>query len=141
VSKFSKVSIFSDLNNLEDIRLNRYAADLVGYTQTELEQTFADHIAACLDDALAADRESLLAKVKSWYNGYTWDARTYVYNPFSILRFFKSHVFDNYLFQTGAPSLLIAKLKESGYFNLNVLEASNSLLESYSLDNLDARAS
>jgi Predicted AAA-ATPase/PD-(D/E)XK nuclease superfamily len=140
VSKFSKVSIFSDLNNLTDITLDPSVADLTGYTQAELEGTFADWIALCLQKKLAPDRESLLAKIKTWYNGYTWDSDIFVYNPFSILNFFRMSKFEDYWFKTGTPSFLIKKLEETGYFNLNELQASASLLESYSLDNLDVRA-
>jgi Predicted AAA-ATPase/PD-(D/E)XK nuclease superfamily len=140
VSKFSKVSIFSDLNNLTDITLGRLAPDLVGYTQSELEFVFQEWIDFGLAEAIAPDRESLLAKIKNWYNGYTWDTRHFVYNPFSILNFFTMLSFEDYWFKTGTPTFLIAKLKEAKFFNLNVIQASTSLLESYSLDNLDVRA-
>ena len=140
VSKFSKVSIFSDLNNLLDITLDESVADLVGYTQSELETHFGEWIDLALQKQLAPDRERLLAKIKLWYNGYTWDIRTFVYNPFSILSFFKLRSFEDYWFRTGTPSFLIKKLKESGYFNLNGLKINASLLESYSLDDLDVRS-
>lgn len=140
VSKFSKVSIFSDLNNLDDITFDRSAADLVGYTQEELEGYFSAWIDLCVKDVPAPDRESLLAKIKLWYNGYTWDTRSYVYNPFSILNFFKKRSFEDYWFKTGTPTFLIKKLKEAGYYNLNNLQASASLLENYSLEDLDVRS-
>jgi Predicted AAA-ATPase/PD-(D/E)XK nuclease superfamily len=140
VSKFSKVSIFSDLNNLIDLTLDPSVADLTGYTQTELEGTFPEWIALCLEKKLAPDRESLLAKIKIWYNGYTWDTETFVYNPFSILNFFRMRSFEDYWFKTGTPNFLIKKLKETGFFNLTEIQASTSLLESYSLDNLDVRS-
>jgi hypothetical protein len=140
VSKFSRVSIFSDLNNLDDVTMDRSTADLVGYTQTELEQYFEPWINLCLEDGLAPNRNGLLSKIKQWYNGYTWDTKTFVYNPFSILNFFKKRSFEDYWFKTGTPTFLIKKLKEAAYFQLNDLEISDSLLESYSLEDLDARS-
>ena len=69
VSKFSKVSIFSDLNNLTDLTMNRSAATLLGYTQDELEANFPEHIGA-LAVALGKSREETLAELRDWYNGY-----------------------------------------------------------------------
>jgi Predicted AAA-ATPase/PD-(D/E)XK nuclease superfamily len=140
VSKFSKVSIFSDLNNLLDLTLDEVSADLVGYTQLELEQNFEDWIVYAVEKQLTPDRESLMATIKEWYNGYTWDTRTFVYNPFSILNFFRMRHFENYWFNTGTPTFLIHKLKEAGQYNFNDLKVSNSVLESYSLDNMDVHA-
>jgi hypothetical protein len=140
VSKFSKVSIFSDLNNLTDVTLDRSVSDLMGYTQGELEKYFEDWIEQCIEEHIAPDREQLLAKIKAWYNGYTWDTRTYVYNPFSILHFFRMYSFEDYWFKSGTPSFLVKKLKETGYFNLNDLKVSRQIFESYSLENLDVRA-
>ncbi len=140
VSKFSKVSIFSDLNNLDDITLDRSSADLVGYTQLELETYFGEWMEQCVAEGLAPDRESLLAKVKKWYNGYTWDTRTFVYNPFSILNFFKKRSFEDYWFKTGTPTFLIKKLKEAEHFNLNDLRVTRQIFDSYSLDNLELRS-
>ena len=141
VSKFSKVSVFSDLNNLNDITLNPRHATLVGYTQSELEAYFQEWIQNTLQEMPEeATATSLLAQIKEWYNGYTWNGRDYVYNPFSVLNFFASGVFQDYWFKTGTPSFLIHKIKEAGYFNLNNLKTSEQLFESYTLDNLDIRS-
>ena len=86
VSKFSRVSFFSELNNLKDLTIHSQYATLLGYTQEELEHYFAERL-----DQLAPDfsgREALLSQIKQWYNGYSWDAEHFVYNPFSILNFF-----------------------------------------------------
>lgn len=140
VSKFSKVSIFRDLNNLIDITLDESVADLVGYTQSELEAHFGEWIELALQKKLAPDRESLLAKIKRWYNGYTWDTRTFVYNPFSILSFFRLRSFEDYWFKTGTPTFLIKKLKEAEYFRLNDLRVTRQVFDSYALDNLEPRS-
>ncbi len=104
VSKFSKVSIFSGLNNLQDITLNpRYSA-LCGYTQTELEQSFAEHL-------VGADLE----QVKQWYNGYSWLGEA-VYNPFDILLFLsQGQSFLPYWFETGTPTFLVELFKANRY--------------------------
>ena len=80
ISKLSKVSIFSDLNNLNDITFNRQYSDLVGYTQSELEGTFEPYIQRAIIE-LNIDRITLLEKLRQKYNGYSWDGNRYVYNP------------------------------------------------------------
>lgn len=111
VSKFSKVSLFSGLNNLEDITLDpRYSA-LCGYTQAELEQSFGEHLQG-------AD----MGLVQQWYNGYNWLGES-VYNPFDILLFIsKGKEFLPYWFETGTPSFLVEILRQRE-FHLPDLEA------------------
>jgi hypothetical protein len=101
VSKFSGVSVFSALNNPRDLTIDdRYAA-ICGYTQEELEINFAPYL-----DLVAKNtnqtKDKLLDKIKYWYNGYTWDGKTSVYNPFSTLTFFDLQTFSNYWIKTGA---------------------------------------
>ncbi len=140
VSKFSKVSIFSDLNHLADITLHPKFGDLVGYTQMELEHNFKDWIDETLHLYPNEGKTALLEEVRRWYNGYNWRGPNNVYNPFSILNFFSSGNFEDYWFKTGTPTFLIKKLKEAQYFQLNDLAVSTALMESYTLDNLDVRA-
>jgi len=140
VSKFSKVSVFSDLNNLNDITIDDNYSDLTGYTQGELESTFSEWIDHCLKKMKPQSREELLFNIKKWYDGYTWDGKVHVYNPFSILNFFSKSTFQYYWFKTGTPSFLIKKIKEAGHFNLNDLKVSGLIFESYSLDNLEIRS-
>jgi Predicted AAA-ATPase/PD-(D/E)XK nuclease superfamily len=140
VSKFSKVSIFSDLNNLDDITLDENVADLVGYTQAELEHFFEPWINYTLEKYTDFSRESLLELIKKWYNGYSWDGQVRVYNPFSILSFFKKRSFEDYWFKTGTPTFLIKKMKEDRYFKLDEMTVNALLFESYSLDNLELRS-
>ncbi len=140
VSKFSKVSIFSDLNHLDDITLDKNFDDIVGYTQQDIEAYFEDWIALALSDGVSPDRETLLSEIKKWYNGYSWGGKHSLYNPFSILNFFKKQSFEDYWFKTGTPSFLIKKLKEAQYFVINDLRLGRPAFESYSLDDLDLRA-
>ncbi|MBE2207970.1 MAG: ATP-binding protein [Saprospiraceae bacterium] len=140
VSKFSKVSVFSDLNNLNDITIDDNYSDLVGYTQDELESTFTQWIDHCLQKMKSFSKDTLLANIKNWYDGYTWDGEVHVYNPFSILNFFSKSSFQDYWFKTGTPTFLIHKIKEAGHFNFNDLKVSGLIFESYSLDNLETRS-
>lgn len=135
VSKFSKVSIFSDLNHLYDLTFVREAAALVGYTQAELEQYFEPYMAE-VEAYQGMGRPALLEKVRAWYNGYSWDGRTRVYNPFSILCFFREGDFRNFWFETGTPTVLLKLLKEQHLYKLDNLEASERSFASYDIESL-----
>lgn len=112
VSKFAKVSVFSGLNNLNDITLDpRYSA-ICGYTQDELEDSFAAHIADYSTKA-GIEPARLLKQIKEWYNGYSWDGATTVYNPFSTLLLFAQQTFGSFWFATGTPGFLIRMLKDT----------------------------
>ncbi|MCB1920635.1 MAG: AAA family ATPase [Candidatus Competibacteraceae bacterium] len=99
VSKFSKVSLFSDLNNLKDITLDPRVATLCGYTEPELTTAFAEHLQG-VD----------LAEVQRWYNGYNFLGEP-VYNPFDILLYLDSRQFKPYWFESGTPSFLIELMR------------------------------
>lgn len=135
VSKFSKVSIFSELNNLADITLNRYFADLTGYTQTELEAAFAPYMAGAAD-GLELNREELLTQLRHHYNGYSWDGRTHLYNPFSVLSFFAQTEFRNFWFETGTPTFLLKLLKREWLYQLDNLTVSERTFSSYDIEHL-----
>ena len=127
VSKFSKVSLFSGLNNLKDITIDgRYSA-ICGYTQDELESVFIDRL-----------RGVDLDQVRLWYNGYNWLGEE-VYNPFDILLYLDSREFRPYWFETGTPTFLV-KLLQEGKYNVPALEeltASEKLLGSFDVDRID----
>ena len=140
VSKFSKVSVFSKLNNLTDLTMDVRFATMLGYTQEELEKNFAEHIEN-LVQSQGLDRKELLAKLKLWYDGYRFeeDADT-VYNPVSIGKFFESGgKFKNYWFETGTPSFLL-KLAKKQQFDFEK-ELSHPVSElafaSYEIDKLE----
>ncbi len=104
VSKFSKVSIFSDLNNLTDLTMNRQAATLLGYTQEEVEANFPDYIER-LAKAQGTSLQDTLEELRVWYNGYRFeeDAPT-VYNPVSLMKCFSDcRNTEIFLFHLTAP--------------------------------------
>jgi len=114
VSKFSRVSIFSGLNNLQEVTQDESCATLLGITQVELEENFAEHLTA-LQTKLQMNRPHLLAEIERWYNGYSWDGVQKVYNPFSLLNLFAKLKFSNYWFTSGTPTFLIKLLKTQNY--------------------------
>ncbi len=127
VSKFSKVSLFSGLNNLKDITLHPAYATICGYTQEELERIFADRLEG-LD----------LSEIRHWYNGYNFLGEP-VYNPFDILLFLDSGLFRPYWFETGTPSFLIKLLLEKRFLIpcLEDLEAGETILSSFDVDYIE----
>ena len=101
VSKFTKVSVFSVLNNLTDITLDRRYSAICGYTERDLDTVFATELAGL-------DRE----QVREWYNGYRWRGAEKVYNPYDVLLLFDSREFAAHWFETGTPAFLVDTLFE-----------------------------
>ena len=128
VSKFSKVSIFSGLNNLVDISLYPQYGNICGYTQADLETSFQPYLEG-------VDME----KVKRWYDGYNF-LKDNVYNPFDILNFCANgHLYKNYWFESGTPSFLINLIKEKRFFppDLQNIKVGEEILQSFDIDNIE----
>ncbi len=136
VSKFSKVSIFSDLNHLEDLTLDENYATLTGYTQTELEFYFEDYIQSVMERHQLA-RPVLLEMMRENYNGFSWDATHTVYNPFGTLSFFKKRAFEGFWFASGTPTFLVNLMKKQVKFEYENTASTTALLDKYDLNNLD----
>lgn len=135
VSKFSKVSIFSDLNNLTDLTMDSKAATLLGYTQEELEDCFDEHIDA-LGHSQGWGRQKTLEDLKFWYNGYRFHgASDTVYNPVSTMKCLDHGEFKNYWFETGTPTFLVELLKRSP-LDMSDLSAPESLFSVYDVEAL-----
>ena len=99
VSKFSKVSLFSGLNNLIDITVDEPYSSICGYTEGDLDTVFAPELPGL-------DRE----RIREWYNGYCWGGEERVYNPFGVLLLFRGRKFAAHWFETGSPSFLVEAL-------------------------------
>lgn len=128
VSKFTKTSLFSGLNNLVDISLDEDYGDICGYSQNDVETTFKPYL-----DGVD------MSELKSWYNGYNFLGSD-MYNPFDILLFIsKKHKYQNYWFETGTPTFLIELIKKNNYFlpALTNLKVDEKLLSSFDINNLD----
>ena len=116
VTKFSKISIFSDLNNLKDISMHEAYAGMCGMTQKELEVNFQPEIQA-LAEKQKLDYSQALAALKQWYDGYLFHpAGEGMYNPYSILNAFDYKEIKSYWFGTGTPTFLVNFLKEAHYY-------------------------
>ncbi len=126
VSKFSKVSIFSGLNNLNDITVDARYSALCGYTQADVDRVFAPELPGLDRDA-----------VRRWYNGYNWTGEA-VYNPFDLLLLFQKREFRSYWFETGTPTFLIDLLGERQFFTprLARLRADEALLSAFDVDHI-----
>lgn len=136
VSKFSRVSIFSDLNNLFDLSMDRSAATLLGYTQAELEHYFTPYMPET-EQYLNLSRSELLEKIRLWYNGYTWDLRNKVYNPYSILSFFQAQAFRNFWFESGTPTFVPKLMRRDKVYRLNNVRVDELSLGNYDLERLE----
>jgi hypothetical protein len=129
VSKFSKVSLFSGVNQIVDITLDERYATICGYTQHDLETTFADHLAG-VD----------WAKLKAWYNGYNFLGDS-VYNPYDVLLFIdKNKDYRSYWAETGGTSFLFKLFRENPFFipDLDNIEADEQLLSSFDINHIKA---
>ena len=132
VSRFSRVSIFSDLNNLEDITIGKNFNNLVGITQAELEHNFGPEISE-----MTQENPATLVKTKEWYNGYSWGGKETLYNPFSLLNLMKSREFRNFWYTTGTPTFLFEQLRKRKLGDMDGIQASANTLAEFNTDKLD----
>ncbi|MDR0912986.1 MAG: ATP-binding protein [Methanobrevibacter sp.] len=138
VSKFSKTSIFSDANNFNDITTTPDYATICGYTQDDLKEF--DYYIKKNMKINNLNKEDFLNKMKYWYDGYSWDGKNFLYNPYTLLNFFENGKFSNYWFESGTPKLLISLLKRDS-IDIDVLIDENSIISgsfpNFDLNNLD----
>ncbi|MEZ5536303.1 MAG: ATP-binding protein [Thiolinea sp.] len=130
VSKFSRVSLFSGLNNLKDITLDPRYSTICGYTDTDVDTVFTPELEGL-------DRE----EIRRWYNGYHWLGEG-VYNPFDILQLFDNREFNNYWFETGTPTFLVDLLfeRQVATIKLDGLFSSAAMLSSFDVGAIETEA-
>ena len=131
VSKFSKVSLFSGLNNLIDITLEPAYSALCGYTEGDLDTVFSAELPGL-------DRE----RIREWYYGYSWGGTERVYNPFDVLLLFRTRKFKAWWFETGTPSFLVETLLERGVASpaLDGMLATEKLLGTFDVGRIATEA-
>jgi hypothetical protein len=112
VSKIGKMSLFSGLNNINDISLDQEYANICGITQNELLQYFDVYINR-LAEGLNKNIPETTELLKNWYNGYSWNGIDTLFNPYSLLNVFQKKVFQNYWFDTGTPTFLIKMVRQN----------------------------
>lgn len=141
VSRFSKVSVFSGMNNLTDITLQKQFGSLLGFTQEDLETTLLPYLQQ-LEQQEKTDTTTLLYQIKKWYNGYSWNEIEKVYNPFSILNLFQQQRFSNYWFSTGTPTFLIEQMTKARLtpVDLTNVQLTDISFDAYDLEHLDIKA-
>ncbi|MCP5159858.1 MAG: ATP-binding protein, partial [Gammaproteobacteria bacterium] len=130
VSKFSKVSLFSGLNNLNDITVDAHYSAICGYTEADVDTVFAPELSGL-------DRK----EIRHWYNGYHWLGEA-VYNPFDLLLLFDKRQFRPWWFETGTPGFLIDLLAQRGFFtpNLARLRTGLELLSTFDVEHIATEA-
>ncbi|MFH1644736.1 MAG: AAA family ATPase [bacterium] len=141
VTRFSKISIFSGLNNLYDLTFEKEAETLLGYTQKEVDFYFEERIKQFASEQKTSKTQILL-QLKDWYNGYSFfDGEKKVYNPFSILLALKSFNFRNYWFETGTPTFLLDLIKEKGFDHMDPksFEATEIDLSNFEIETLPVK--
>ena len=131
VSKFSKVNLFSQLNNLTDLTLDRRYSAICGYTEDDLDTVFAPELAGL-------DRE----QVREWYNGYRWRGEEKVYNPYDVLLLLDSREFEAHWFETGTPSFLVETLfkRRVSSVSLDETVSTADLLSAFDVEHIGTEA-
>ena len=131
VSKFSKVSLFSDLNNLTDITLDRRYSAICGYTEEDLDTVFAPELPGL-------DRE----RIREWYNGYRWGGAEKVYNPYAVLLLFDRREFRAHWFESGTPAFLVETLfkRRVSSVSLGGMAGTEELLSAFDVDRIGTEA-
>ena len=131
VSKFSKVSVFSVLNNLTDLTLDRRYSAICGYTERDLDTVFAPELAGL-------DRE----QVREWYNGYRWRGEEKVYNPYDVLLLLDTREFAAHWFETGTPAFLVDTLLERrvASVSLGTMVSTGDLLSAFDVGKIGTEA-
>ena len=136
VSKFSKVSIFSDMNYFDDLTLNNQFATMCGFTEAEIRQ----YCYGGLEDLAVQENtsiEAVMDKIRFWYNGFSWNAKDFVYNPYSTMHLMDSLEFKNYWFESGTPTFLVKLINARYTYNMKDIKVKASVYDWYDLRNLD----
>ena len=138
VSKFAKTSLFSGLNNLNDLTIDPRADQLLGYTDKEIDHYLKPYINQIAKEK-EIENQTIRKEMKEWYNGYRFSENPIkVYNPFSVLYFLEKKKFSNFWFSSGTPTFLVNLLKndDETLKNIRTLELSESGLGAFEIQKL-----
>lgn len=140
VSKFSKTSLFSGLNNLNDISLDVRYNELFGYTEDEIKRYFGEHIQKT-SQIMNISPDALFTEITAWYDGYLFsidNTKPRLYNPFSMMLCLDKNAFSNYWFQTGTPTFLInlLRLKDYPIQDYEQVDATEQELSNFDVDKI-----
>ena len=143
VTKFTKTSVFSGLNNLKDITMSDGYAGICGIPVNDLDMYFYDYIMQIsTSNGVKKNKknyESVKDEILAWYDGYSWDGKTKLLNPFSLLNSLSDQKFKRYWYATGTPSFLInmIKKKPESYLNLKNLEITEDILDTFEIEKIE----
>jgi hypothetical protein len=137
VTKFGKVSVFSDLNNIEDISMDSDYTSICGITDEEIDTLFAPYVNR-LAERLGKSAEATREVLRTRYDGYHFCENTAgIYNPFSLLNTFKKNVLKDYWFETGTPSYLVYLLQKHNY---NLEHMATAVVDADVLNSVDSQS-
>ena len=141
VTKFSHISVFSDLNHIVDLSLDPRYADLCGITQEEIEENFAPEIESILENT-GKDKETYFLQLRRFYNGYRFsEKKLSIYNPFGLLNhFYQNGKFLPYWYETGTPTFLIKLIisQKVNLLDLNKMSVHYTDFHKYDIENMSA---
>ena len=139
ITKFSKTSIFSVLNNLRDITLAEDYAGICGIPTDSLDEYFGEHITELAKHNRFKQCGSIAEEILAWYDGYSWDGRTKLLNPFSLLNFFSDKRIGSYWYATGTPRFLIdiIKKKPESYVALGNMRITEPVLNTFDIEKIE----
>ena len=137
ISKFSKAGVFSAMNNLEDISMDEHYGDITGYTQLELEENFSEWIEET-SLKMKIEKYELLEKLKEYYDGFSFDGKLKLYNPFSIMQCLKKARLSNYWYLSGSATFIIEYMKSHSISDPEIYRHFNvpaDFVDSYEIEN------
>jgi len=139
VTKFTKTSIFSGLNNLKDITMSEDYAGICGIPTDSLDEYFSEHIGQMSTHKRLMKYASIKDEILAWYDGYSWDGESRLLNPFSLLNSFSDRKFKRYWYATGTPSFLInmIKKKPESYLSLKNLQITEDMLDTFEIERIE----
>ena len=138
VSKFTKTSIFSELNNLFDITLTEDYANICGVAEDDIDRYFGEYIGSLAEHGNFKKYDDLKAEILAWYDGYSWDGKTKVINPFSLISFFMQKRFAGFWYASGTPRFLVELIKKTpeSYASIRDWKITEDMLDSVELDRI-----
>ena len=138
VSKFTKASLFSELNNLSDITMSEEYANICGIPVESLDEHFGEHIESLKKRKRFQHYDNIQVEILRWYDGYSWDGETKLLNPFSLLSFFNHKGFSGFWYASGSPKFLLDHIKKrpESYTDLENSKITEEMLDSVDIDKI-----
>lgn len=139
VSKFTKTSVFSELNNMLDITMSESFAGICGITADDFDIYFSEHMNHLTKNEKLRRYSDIRTEIIKWYDGYSWDGETRVLNPFSLLSFFRQERFAGFWYASGTPGFLVGLIKNNpeAFSNIHNLKITEDMLNSGDINKIE----